>query len=181
MNLANYIKYWFKTNKKEIITKKYNSIFDIPWKDFKKAKLIIFDIDDTITAHNDILNKRVTNLFSSLTNNNFNIVLLSNCNKSRADYLTNELKPKGLNINIEAQANKPNKEPYIRIINKLKLKSSDCVVVGERVATDLYGAYLANIPHRILIEPYSKVFGGQKANFIYRSIRSIENWFARNT
>jgi predicted HAD superfamily phosphohydrolase YqeG len=179
MNLKNYIKYWFKGNKKEIITEEYNSIFDIPFEKFKEKKLFIFDVDDTITPHKDTLDKKVINLFTNLINKNFTIALLSNCNKSRGDYLLKELKK--LNITIEVQANKPAKEPYLRIIKKLNLKPADCIVIGERVATDLYGGYLSDISYRILVKPYSKVFGGKKADFIYKTVRSIENWFARNT
>jgi predicted HAD superfamily phosphohydrolase YqeG len=179
MNLKNYLKYWFKINKKEIISKEYNSIFDIPFEDFKKKGLLIFDVDDTITAHQDLLDEKVVNLFSDLVNKNFDIALLSNCNKDRGEYLSKTLGC--LNICVEVQANKPNKESYMKIINKLKLRPSDCIVIGERVATDLYGAYLADIPYRFLLQPYSKVVGGKKADFIYKTVRSIENWFARNT
>jgi predicted HAD superfamily phosphohydrolase YqeG len=50
-------------------------------------------------------------------------------------------------------------------------------MVGDRVGTDLWGAYLAGIKYRILVKPYSKSFGGQSAGVILKILKFFENLF----
>jgi HAD superfamily phosphatase (TIGR01668 family) len=180
MNLNSYIKFWLKPNKKEIITHRYNSIFDINWKNINKDyKTIVFDVDDTISAHKADIDIPVMNLLTKLKNQGKQIILLSNCNKKRGDYLQKAFGHIG--IYVIFNADKPNPKHLVNIIDHLKINYNQCVVVGERVATDLYTAFLIKIPTRILVKPYSIVFNRPKADLLYKSIRTIENWFARNT
>lgn len=179
MNIKNYMGFWFKLNKKEIITESYNSVFKIPWSKLKNVRLIIFDVDDTISSHKGEIKRNIIDLFLELQKENFEIVLLSNCSKDRGEYLNETFS--NLNIYIKVNSDKPNPKSYKDILKKFKLKPHNCLVIGERVATDLYGAFLAGIPNRVLVKPFSLIFGGNKAGVVYRSFRTIENWSSRNT
>ena len=180
MNLVNYLKFWFKLNKRELVTNKYESVFDIDWQFIdQNYKVIIFDVDDTISAHKGPLNKRTLQLLNDLKNKQKKLFLLSNCNNKRGTYLKKTLR--NLDIKVISNAEKPNPKYILDIINSLGIDNDQYVVIGERVATDLYSAFLAGVSTRILVKPYSEIFGGKKPNLIYKSVRTIENWFAKNT
>lgn len=180
MNYKYYTKFWVKLRKKEIITSQEKSIFDIDWvKILPNVKTTIFDIDDTIGEHEGIINGKTMKLFSSLVKNGKKIVLMSNCPKKREEFLKEKFRE--LEPYILVKVDKPDPHIYNKIFSEIGFKASESIMIGDRVATDLYGAFLAKISIRILVKPYSNLYGGKKAGIVYRIMRSIENWFSTNT
>jgi predicted HAD superfamily phosphohydrolase YqeG len=47
-------------------------------------------------------------------------------------------------------------------------------MVGDRIATDMWGAKRAKIPHRILVQPYSQHIHGHNTYFIQSLLRTLE-------
>lgn len=179
MNLKFYTKFWLKTDKKEIPTQVIDSIYEIDWKNVQKRfKVIVFDLDDTLGEHGGEISSVSLNLLSRLSKDGLRVVILSNCRTSRESILRNSLK--NLKVDIISNSDKPNPDNYCKVIKKLKALPSECIVVGDRVATDLFGAFICDIPERILVKPYSEVFGGKKPGVIYRTARMIENFCSKD-
>jgi hypothetical protein len=40
----------------------------------------------------------------------------------------------------------------------------------------MYGAYLAGYRERVLVKPYTEIFGGKKSSWIEQLLRSVENF-----
>jgi len=154
--------------------KKQNSIFSINYNNLKKKgiKLIIFDMVDTLTDHKGILSKKTKTLLKKLSNS-FKIAILSNCNYKRQNQIIKMVK--NLDVYVENTNLKPKKTGFVNILKHFNIKKKYAVMIGDRVGSDIYGAKNAGIKKLILVIPYSKFFGGNKANLFYRILRKIEN------
>lgn len=180
MNYKYYTKFWVKFKKKELITSQEQSIYEIDWGKLSSCiRVAIFDVDDTVGEHEGDINIKTIELFSSLVKKGIRIVLMSNCPKKREQFLRKKFNQ--FEAYILVKMDKPNPYIYDKIFSEMRLSASECIMVGDRVATDLYGAFLAKIPIRILVKPYSNLYEGKKAGIVYRIMRRIENWFSTNT
>lgn len=176
MNKKYYIKYWLFNNKKNLVTKKFQSVFDIKYEN--NTNLLIFDVDDTLGEHNGIISEKSMNYLYDLKRKGYKIALISNGNLKRAEYLRKKLGK--INPIIITKSDKPNPFSFYEIFRLTESDNANVIVVGDRIATDLFGAYLAGIQNRYLVSPYSDVFGGKKPPIVYRFIRTLENFTAKD-
>ncbi|MFH1276153.1 MAG: HAD-IA family hydrolase [Candidatus Woesearchaeota archaeon] len=179
MKVSSYLKFWIKSykSKEKVFTARYNSIYDIHYNHLLEqgVKLIIFDVDDTLTSHHGNLPLKTINLLKELSDN-FKIAFLTNRTSKKRDKL-NKLTDI-IKIHIEQSSKKPSAKGYINVINRFNLKPSEVAMVGDRVGTDLWGAVNSKISHRILVKPYSKAFSGRKANIFVMLFRWLEKRYA---
>jgi HAD superfamily phosphatase (TIGR01668 family) len=180
MNYKYYFKFWLKQNKKELITESYSTVFEINWNELKKkgTELLVFDVDDTLSGHQDNITEKSIALLKNLQSKGFKIAFFSNTKNERKQV---RKVAKDFNIFVFLNSDKPNPTNLGIVLSEMKMKSSQCAVIGDKVSTDLFTAYQIGIPNRILVtRPYSEVYGGSKPGLVYRVMRKIDNWFATN-
>lgn len=169
-----YGKFWIETLfKNNFASYKVKSVHSINYEDYfqKGYRLIIFDYDDTLTDFHGNLSEQTKDLLKFL-NTGYKIGILSNFPPSREKAMLRNFE--GIDVYFSKDSNKPNPSGYEEIMNHFKISREKTLMVGDKVGTDLFGAYLAGISKRILVEPYSKIFGGKKPNIIIRIFRRLE-------
>lgn len=152
---------FFKVLKKDnkaielVIPNSYQkNIFEIDYKKLKKAgyKNLIYDIDNTIMPVNDInVTNELKKLFSDL-NKDFNICIVSNNKEKRVIPVK-----KSLNVIGIANANKPKKEAFDKILKVLNGKKKDTVMIGDQMLTDVVGGNSYGL-YTILVEPFENKY-----------------------
>lgn len=180
MNKKYYLKFWLKQNKHELITESYPTVFEINWDELKKngAELLVFDVDDTLCGHQDNITEKSIQLLKGLQSKGFKIAFFSNSKEERRQV---KKVAKDFNIFVFLNSDKPNPTNLGIVLSEMKMKSSQCAVIGDKVSTDLFTAYQIGIPHRIFLSrPYSEVYGGHKPGIIYRLMRKVDNFFSTN-
>ncbi|MGI5898081.1 MAG: HAD-IIIA family hydrolase [Candidatus Dojkabacteria bacterium] len=177
MNYRYYIKFWLHPKKSTLITSMSTSIYEINTENISNS-LVFLDIDDTLGGDQAVIPKKSIEWVGSLRKKGNKIVLVSNSSSSRRL----ELEKTFGNIvdKIVTKSNKPNPHAFIDAKKEFS-NHKDTYMVGDRVATDMYAAYLAGIENRILVKPYSSIYDAPKPSLIYRSARAIENWIAMHT
>ena len=163
-----------------MVYEKVQSVFDIDYKKLhdQGVRLFIFDIDDTLCPSKSHLPEKTKCLLSELTEKNDPrsfVGILSNCGNERKKMITEELKP--LKISIENDPYKPATQGYEKIMARFGVSPNDTAMIGDRIGTDMWGAYRSGINKCILTEPFSSSFGGRKHIFIIRSVRFVEKKF----
>ena len=118
------------------------SVFDIDYDKLyaKGFRGVIFDIDNTLVHHGDGSNDRVDELFREIHRAGLRTLLLSNNTRDRV-----ELFIKNIDTDYIDSADKPSPEGYLRAVEKLGLKKSEVIAVGDQVWTDILGANRAGI------------------------------------
>jgi HAD superfamily phosphatase (TIGR01668 family) len=180
MNKKYYLKFWLKQNKHELITESYPTVFEVNWEELKKkgAELLVFDIDDTLCGHQDNITEKSIQLLKDLQSKGFKIAFFSNTKNERKQV---RKVAKDFNIFVFLNSDKPNPTNLGVVLSEMKMKSSQCAVIGDKVSTDLFTAYQIGIPNRILVtRPYSEVYGGSRPGIVYRLTRTLDNWVATN-
>ena len=100
----------------------------------KGIRCILFDLDNTIAPiHVNTPTKRLKKLFDELKNIGFKIIILSNSPKHRIEPFKTYL-----NVDACAFSLKPNKNKYLKIMEKFKYKSTEIAAVGDQLLTDVY-------------------------------------------
>lgn len=180
MDFSTYIKLWLKhiPKRTKLFDTRAKSIFDIDFSQLKKEgfQLIIFDVDDTIDDFLGEISQRSIDFLKSLQEMGFKLGAFSNSKPKRTAYLS-ELFPKVGIYNV-VRSDKPNPAGYLEIMSHYKIGPNETIMLGDKVGTDMFGAYNAGIKHKILVEPFSHVFGGKKAKSIDRFVRNIEKLFS---
>ncbi|MBN2367640.1 HAD hydrolase-like protein [Candidatus Woesearchaeota archaeon] len=183
MDPIEYAKFLFTQifNKQDIVTQRAKSVYDIDYKALKKkgVKLLIFDVDDTLAGNKTGLPEKSKELLTKLSRSpyNFRLAILSNCSRKRFNKLKDMVK--ALDIYVEEKNNKPDKKGYLSIMEHFKINPDKTAMIGERIGTDLWGAYISGISHRILVLPFSEVFPSKKPVSLYRILRKFEFWLCR--
>lgn len=177
MDILYYIRFYLNAPfvRKKIVTNKQDNIFTVDYESYKKqgVKLFIFDVDDTLTAHLDEFKPEVKRLLETLLKIGFKVAAFSNSPRKRTEFLNRVFGEFDI-YNVQ-RSDKPNPAGYSEILDHFKISGAAAVMVGDKIGTDLYGAYLAGIKHRILVKPVSSETGGKKANSIYRLLRKLEH------
>lgn len=178
MNYKYYLKFWLKQNKNEFITESCPTVFEVNWDELKRkdAELLVFDVDDTLCGHQDNITEKSIKLLKELQSKGFKIAFFSNTKNERKQV---KKVAKDFNIFVFLNSDKPNPTNLGIVLSEMKMKSSQCAVIGDKVSTDLFTAYQIGIPNRILVtRPYSEVYGGHRPGIVYRLMRKIDNFFA---
>lgn len=131
----------------------------------KGIKCIIFDLDNTI-APVDIKepDEEAKNLMFKLKEMGIKPILMSNSEKKRVEPFRN-----GLEIDSCADARKPFKKNYKKILSIYKFNPEEIACVGDQLLTDVVGANKMGMTS-ILINPISK-----KDRIITKPNRILEN------
>ncbi len=176
MDFAAYLKFWTKVvpGKLNIVDERARSVFEIDFERLKEDgfKLVIFDVDDTIDDFHGEITTRARDFLKELQNSGYKVGVFSNSKKERMGYLNDLFKK--LNIYNVYRSDKPNPLGFVEIMKHYEISPDNTIMVGDRIGTDILGAYLARIKKKILVEPFSEVFGGKKSGSFDRIIRKLE-------
>ena len=129
------------------------SIYDI---DFSKLKLqnikyILSDLDNTIVGYDiPTPNEKVIDLIEKITNNDLELILISNNNSKRLDKFCSPCSLKYL-----SNANKPGSKRLPKFLLDNKIDKENCVFIGDQLLTDMWCAKKAGVKC-ILVEPLQK-------------------------
>lgn len=130
------------------------NIYEVDYSTLKKRgiKNLIFDIDNTIMAVNDIKVTPELKSFFQKLKKEFKICLVSNNNEDRVNPVKIEL-----DVLAIANANKPNRMAYEKIVKILKRVKEDTAIIGDQMLSDIvfgnrFGLYT------ILVEPYKRKY-----------------------
>lgn len=116
----------------------------------KGIKGIIFDIDNTLTAHGKDAIRKDLEFFDFLRELGFKTLLMSNNKEKRvktfADFVGSEY---------IYNAHKPLKKSYNKALKIMNLKKEELVFIGDQIFTDILGANISGICS-ILVTPLEK-------------------------
>ena len=179
MDIQSYFKFWttFSGTKERVFTKRHESIFTIPYAELsgQGVKLLIFDVDDTLTGHHGELSSKTIDFLRGLTDS-FKVAFLTNRTSRKRKELSHLTHTLG--IHIEPCSKKPSAHSFIDILRRFNLQAKQAAMVGDRVGMDMWGAFNAGISLRILVHPFSKLFIGKKAPAGIRFLRWLEKRYA---
>ena len=126
----------------------------------KNIKNILFDIDNTIVSTKEKQpSKEIINLFNILKEKGFNIFIITNALKSRADKFQ-----KALNVKTYHFSLKPSSRNYIKIIKENNLNIKECAAIGDQIYTDVLGANKLGILSILVDQISNKEFITTKIN-----------------
>ncbi len=115
----------------------YDSVYDIDFlKFYKEGKRgVIFDIDNTLVAHDAPCNEKSDELLKRLDETGFKIFILSNNNEERVKIFIPNVKTEYI-----AKADKPSKKNYQKALEIMNLDKNEVMAVGDQLLTDCLGA-----------------------------------------
>ena len=127
-------------------------------------KCLLIDLDNTCVPYKDKEpNKKLIDLFETLKDMDFKIIIFSNALKGR-------IKPfkDVLNVDCLARANKPYKKNFLKVIKLFNYDLSEVAIIGDQLYTDILGGNKVGIK-TILVNPMSSddMF---ITRFIYRTL-----------
>ena len=146
----------------------YQSIYRVDYEKLKNVgiKLIIFDLDNTIATYSEsIPRSEAKELIDKLKEMGFNVILMSNSNKSRVLPFRNALE-----IDSCANAKKPLTSGYKKIMKVYHLDANKIACIGDQLITDIWGANKMGMTS-ILVNPISKKY--RKITYINRFFEKI--------
>lgn len=114
-------------------------------------KCLLFDLDNTCVPYRDKEpNKKLVELFETLKDMGFKLIIFSNARKKR-------IKPfkKVLNVDCQAKARKPGKRNFLKILKLFNYQLSDVAIIGDQLYKDILGGNRVGI-RTILVNPMSK-------------------------
>ena len=152
---------------KKFIPKMYQkSIYHIDYDKLQDngIKCLLIDLDNTCVPYKDKEpNKKLIDLFETLKDMDFKIIIFSNALKGR-------IKPfkDVLNVDCLARANKPYKKNFLKVIKLFNYDLSEVAIIGDQLYTDILGGNKVGIK-TILVNPMSSddMF---ITRFIYRTL-----------
>ena len=118
------------------------SVYDIDFDSLHKDGIrgIIFDIDNTLVAHDAPCTKESDELVKSLIDKDFKLFILSNNNEDRV-----KLFIQNVYIDYIFKSGKPSAKNYLVAFEKMGLKKEEVVAIGDQLFTDCLGAKNAGI------------------------------------
>lgn len=113
-------------------------------------KCLLFDLDNTCVPFKDKEpNKKLIDLFETLKDMDFKIIIFSNATRKR-------IKPfkTVLNVDCLATAGKPRKKSFLKILKLFNYELSDVAIIGDQLYKDILGGNRVGIK-TILVNPMS--------------------------
>lgn len=135
----------------------------------KGYKGLILDIDNTLVPHGADSTEQIDALFAKLNSMGFTTLLLSNNNRQRIERFTTNIHT----LFIE-EAGKPHPACYLKAVEMMQLTTSEVVVIGDQLFTDIYGANRSHLPS-ILVKYIG--FYKKERKGIRRNLEKIVLWF----
>lgn len=114
------------------------NIYQVNYQKLKNQgiKCLIFDLDNTLVpVKAKTVDNQVKALFTSLKEQKFTVILMSNSLKKRVDIFKKEL-----NIPCFYFSMKPLKKNYKKILKKYNFDISEIACLGDQIMTDVWGA-----------------------------------------
>lgn len=129
----------------------YDSVFHIDYKKLWKEGIrgLLFDIDNTLTIHNERAEKKEAAFFKHLRKIGFRTVLISNNSKKRVEPFANMIKSPFV-----SRAKKPLSSGYLRAMHMIGTNISNSLFIGDQLYTDIIGANRIGLKN-ILVRPIS--------------------------
>lgn len=130
-----------------------SSIYVIDYKKLKSCgiKCILFDLDNTlVTVGSKKPTRKVKDFIEKLKDMNFKVIIISNSGRNRLSPFKNILE-----VDCAANARKPSKKKYEKILSEYKYDESEVVAIGDQLVTDIYGGNRMGI-YTVLVDPISK-------------------------
>jgi HAD superfamily phosphatase (TIGR01668 family) len=161
--------------RRNLITDIAPSIHHIDFESLKQSgvSLYIFDLDDTLANWHATIPKDASNIIRSLhTDPNTNVAILTNSTRRRVKKIERTLGIEDLLI--VQYPTKPLVGGFEKILSHFGTDRTKAAMVGDRIATDMWGAKRAGIARRILVEPYSNFLKDHESPFIQKLIRGLE-------
>lgn len=128
------------------------SIYKIDYQKLKDngIKCILFDLDNTCAPLSvDEPTKKLLDLFEELKDMEFKIIIFSNASKKRVAPFKNKLL-----VDCCANARKPYKEKFLKILKTFKFNLSEVAIVGDQLYRDILGGNRVGIT-TVLVNPLS--------------------------
>ena len=128
------------------------NIFDIKYDALKKKniKVLIFDLDNTITkVDEDFPSDKVVSLIKKLSND-FKIFIASNNKKERVRRIG-----KYLNVHAFYSVVKPTKKIRKLLLRKYDVKMNEVAIIGDQVVTDIFMGNRLKM-YTILVDPLAE-------------------------
>ncbi len=114
-------------------------------------KCLLFDLDNTCVPYKDKEpNKKLIELFETLKDMGFKLILFSNAPKKRIAPFK-----RALNVDSLAGARKPFKKNFLKILKMFNYELSDVAIIGDQLYKDILGGNIVGIK-TILVNPMSK-------------------------
>lgn len=129
------------------------NIYSINYKKLKNngIKCLLFDLDNTIAPLKAIKpTKKTIDLFDSLKEMGFKIIIFSNANYKRIEPFK-----KDLSVDSCALCFKPSKRKFLKVLKIFKYDLSEVAIIGDQLFTDILGGNRVGIT-TILVNPISK-------------------------
>ena len=120
----------------------------------------------------DVIPAKTVNLLQSLAQKGFKIAFFSNMTLPQRKDFEKELRE--IPLFFGDFNNKPNPRWFFDFFKKNNLDANKVVMVGDRIGTDMFAAYLAGVKERILVDAYSERFNALKAPLVIRFMRRLE-------
>ena len=111
---------------------------------------LLFDLDNTCVPYKDnIPNKKLEDLFETLKDMDFKLIIFSNASRRR-------IKPfkDALNVDSLAKAGKPRKKSFLKVLKLFNYDLSEVAIVGDQLYKDILGGNRVGIK-TILVNPMS--------------------------
>lgn len=130
-----------------------SSVYDI---DFEKMyssgyNLVLFDIDNTLVAHNAPADSRAESFFSELKRIGFKTAMLSNNGEPRVKTFCEAVGADGY----EYKSGKPSTKAYLHAVEMYGTGIHNTIFIGDQIFTDILGAKHSGI-RNIMVEPVLK-------------------------
>ena len=114
-------------------------------------KCLLFDLDNTCVPYKDkVPNKKLIDLFETLKDMDFRIIIFSNATKTRIKPFKNALR-----VDCSAKSRKPSTKKLLRVLKMFKYELSDVVIIGDQLYTDILCGNRVGIK-TVLVNPMSK-------------------------
>lgn len=113
-------------------------------------KCLLFDLDNTLVPYSTKNSTpKIKELFDSLKEKGFKILIFSNSPKNRVKIFKDELE-----VDCCASARKPSSKSFLNVMKEFKLKENDIAIIGDQLLTDILGGNKVGIT-TILVNPIS--------------------------
>lgn len=129
------------------------SIYHIDYEKLKNdgIKCLLFDLDNTCIPFKDKEpNKKLIDLFETLKDMDFKVIIFSNASKKRIAPFK-----RGLNVDCSAKSRKPSTKKLLKIMDMFKYELSEVAIIGDQLYTDMLCGNKVGIK-TILVNPMSK-------------------------
>jgi len=129
-----------------------SSIYKIPFEELynKGYRALLFDIDNTLVAHDAPANDAAKQLFKDLKKIGFGCIAVSNNRRGRVKSFADAVEVPYIYL-----AAKPFRGAYHKAMSEIGCDNKHCIMIGDQLFTDIWGARRCGI-RSILTKPVNR-------------------------